>query len=117
MIIGSVSENKNLEKRVAITPDVLKKYKSLGVEICISKNYANHLGFTDNDYQNEGVQILDKEEEVIKKSDVIIQMNILSDENLNFLKQNQILIGVLNPYSNKDKLESLTKKKNRLLFT
>ena len=110
MIIGSVSENKDLEKRVAITPDVLKKYKSLGVEICINKNYANHLGFTDNDYQNEGVQILDKEEEVIKKSDVMIQMNILSDENLNFLKQNQILIGVLNPYSNKDKLESLTKK-------
>ena len=110
MIIGSVSENKDLEKRVAITPDVLKKYKSLGIEICINKNYANHLGFTDNDYQNEGVQILDKEEEVIKKSDVMIQMNILSDENLNFLKQNQILIGVLNPYSNKDKLESLTKK-------
>ena len=102
MIIGSVSENKDLEKRVAITLDVLKKYKSLGIEICINKNYANHLGFTDNDYQNEGVQILDKEEEVIKKSDVMIQMNILSDENLNFLKQNQILIGVLNPYSNTD---------------
>ena len=27
MIIGSVSEDKNLEKRVAITPDIIKKYK------------------------------------------------------------------------------------------
>ena len=30
MKIGSVSENRDLEKRVAITPDVIKKYKSLG---------------------------------------------------------------------------------------
>ena len=52
---------KRERKRVAITPDVLKKYKSLGVEFYTNKNYANHLGFTDNDYQNEGVQILDKE--------------------------------------------------------
>ena len=27
MIIGSLSENKKIEKRVAITPDVIKKYK------------------------------------------------------------------------------------------
>ena len=27
MKIGSVSENRDLEKRVAITPDVIKKYK------------------------------------------------------------------------------------------
>ena len=44
MIIGSISENKELEKRVAITPEISKKYKSLGFKICIDKKYAVHLG-------------------------------------------------------------------------
>ena len=33
MIIGSISEDKNFEKRVAITPDILKIYISLGFEV------------------------------------------------------------------------------------
>ena len=40
MKIGSISENLDIERRVAITPDVIKKYKSLGLEVYISKNYA-----------------------------------------------------------------------------
>ena len=35
MIIGSVSENKEIEKRISITPDLAKKYISNGFEILI----------------------------------------------------------------------------------
>ena len=45
MIIGSVSENKNLEKRISITPDIAKKYINLGFEVQLSENYGSHLGF------------------------------------------------------------------------
>ena len=60
MIIGSISENTNFEKRVAITPDIVKKYKSLGLEIHLNKNYAIHLGINDTQYENEGANILSK---------------------------------------------------------
>ena len=50
MIIGSISENIDIEKRVAITPDIIKKYKSLGLEVHLIKNYANHLGINDKEY-------------------------------------------------------------------
>ena len=111
MIIGSVSENKDLEKRVAITPDIIKKYKSLGMEICLSKDYAIHLGILDDEYKKEGVTILDNDEKVIMKSDAILQMNMLSEENLNKLKKDQFLIGVLNAYLNENKLKELNSKK------
>ena len=100
MIVGSISEDTKNEKRVAITPDVLKKYKSLGLTVNLSKNYASHLGLSDKDYQNEGANIFSTYDEVISNSNVILQMNLLDDEYLNKLKKDQILIGVLNPYSN-----------------
>ena len=46
MIIGSLPENLN-EKRVAITSDK-KIYKSLGLEINLIKDYALHLGISDD---------------------------------------------------------------------
>ena len=54
MIIGSISEDINIEKRVAITPDVVKKYKSLDLEVYLSKDYAKHIGISDNEDEKEG---------------------------------------------------------------
>ncbi len=110
MIIGSISENKKFENRVAITPDVVKKYKSLGLDVNLSKNYALHLGISDKEYEIEGASILSDDVAVINESDAILQMNILSDENLSKLKENQILIGVLNPYLNENKLKDVSSK-------
>ena len=44
MKIGSIIEDRTYEQRVAVTPEIVKKYKSLGLEVCLSKNYASHLG-------------------------------------------------------------------------
>ena len=109
MIIGSISENLDIEQRVAITPDIIKKYKSLGLDVHLTKNYAAHLGISDKEYEAQGANFF-AEEEIISNSNVILQMNILNDLNLNKLKEKQILIGVLNPYSNEKKLKEITSK-------
>ena len=110
MIIGSISENKNLEKRVAITPEVIKKYNSLGLEVQLIKGYASHLGISDEQYVSEGAKIISTETEIFSNSNAILQMNIPSDENLKKLKKDQILIGILNPYSNEKKLKEMISK-------
>ena len=110
MRIVSVSENYKIEKRVAITPDIAKKYIALGFELSISKNYGDHLGFKDNDYKELGVEIYDKEVDILNTADIIVQLSLLSDENLSYLKENQTLVGVFNPYINKEKIENLSKK-------
>ena len=109
MIIGSITENLKFEKRVAITPDIIKKYKSIGLEVFINKDYALHLGINDKEYEKEGAKIKNVEE-VISNSNAILQMNIPNDENLNKLNKSQFLIGVLNPYLNEKKLKDLTSK-------
>ncbi len=110
MIVGSISEDRTIEKRVAITPDIIKKYKSLGLEVYLSKDYASHLGILDSAYEQEGAKILKTDEDVISNSNAILQMNILNDQNLNMLKEKQVLVGVLNPYLNEKKLKEVINK-------
>src|SRR5210317_1019603 len=111
MNLASISENKDREKRIAITPEIAKKYISLGFNLSLPINYGSHLGFSDEEYKSFGVNLLGSEEELIKNSDIIIQLGLLDDEKLSLLKENQTLIGSLNAFSNKEILEKLKLKK------
>ena len=61
-----------------------------------------------------GVKVSEDESEIINSSDIIVQLGMLSDDTISKIKENQTLIGVLNPYKNKEKLENLSKKKINL---
>jgi len=113
MRIGSILENQNLEKRIAITPDIIKKYLSLGFEVFLSENYGSHLGIKDQEYKDMGVKF-SKDENEILNSEIIVQVGMLSEDKISYIKENQTIIGVLNPYNNKEKLENLVKKKINL---
>ena len=112
MRIASISENKEIEKRIAITPEIAKKYISLGIEVSLPENYANHLGFDDEEYKEFGVSISKDENEILKNADVIVQLGLIDDDKISLLIENQTFIGILNPYNNnnKDKINSLVKK-------
>ena len=43
MKIASLSENLDVEKRIAITPEIAKKYNSLGFEVLIPKDNEKDL--------------------------------------------------------------------------
>ena len=109
MIVGSLTEDRNCEQRIAITPEIIKKYKNLGFDIVISKGYGNHLGINDKEFSDQGVNILNSSEEVISKSDLILQHNILNQQNLKAMKEGQTLIGVLDSYKNGEQLKNLAK--------
>ena len=114
MKIGSILENQKFEKRIAITPDIVKKYISLGFEIFLSENYGLHLGIEDKEYLDLGVKFKKNEDEILQSTDLIVQLGILSDKKISLIKDNQTLIGVLNPYENGEKLKNLIKKKVNL---
>ena len=111
MNLASVLENQDIEKRIAITPEIAKKYISLGFNLKLPNNYGIHLGIKDEDYKDLGVNFLDNDEEIIKNSEIIIQLGLPVEEKLSLFKENQILIGSLNAFVNKIKLEDLRSKK------
>jgi NAD(P) transhydrogenase subunit alpha len=57
MKIASILENQKIEKRIAITPEIAKKYIALGLEVSLYENYGSHLGIKDEEYKELGVSI------------------------------------------------------------
>ena len=110
MKIASILENQKFEKRIAITPEIAKKYISLGLEVSLAENYGSHLGIKDEEYKELGVSILKDEKGIISSADIIVQLGLLDNEKSSLLRENQTFIGVLNPYDNKDKINDLAKK-------
>ena len=111
MKIGSLSEDKDLEKRISITPEIAKKYIGLGLEVYLDLNYGSHLGFDDSQYKDIGVKVLADQNDIISNTDLLVQLNLLNDDKLSKIKENQTLVGVFNPYNNKEKIQTLSKKK------
>jgi len=111
MNISSFAEDINIERRISVTPEIAKKYISLGFNLFLPKNYGTHLGFSDDKYKNLGISLLDNEKELIKNAEIFIQLGLPDNDKLSLLRENQTLIGSLNTLSNKDKLENLKLKK------
>ena len=112
MRITSLLEDKVIEKRIAVTPDIAKKYINLGIELSLPENYGFHLGIKDDAFKSVGANILKDEKELIDNSDLIIQLGLPKEEKISLIKEGQSIIGVLNPFENKEKIENLSKKKN-----
>ena len=111
MVVGSIKEDLSIEKRVALTPESAKNIIGLGLKICIEKNYAEHLGISDKDFQNVGVEIKNSKNEVLSSSKLLIKVNCPSEEEIKDIKEKTILIGMFNPGINEKKINEIIKKK------
>ena len=110
MIVGSTKEDLTLEKRVSLTPDSAKSIIGLGIKISIEKDYAAHIGIQDNEYKNIGVEIKNSSMDVLNTCDLLAKVNCPSDQEIISLKDKTILIGMLNPSKNKNKINKILKK-------
>ena len=108
--MGSTKEDITLEKRVSITPETAKNLINLDLKICIEKDYATHIGIQDKEYENLGVEIKKSSKEVFDSCDLLTKVNCPSDEEISNLKDKSILIGILNPSKNQNKLKDILKK-------
>ena len=87
MIIGSTKEDISLEKRIALTPDAAKNIIGLGLNICIEKNYAAHLGIKDEDFKKAGGEIKNSSKEVVETCNLLIKVNCPQNDEINNLKE------------------------------
>ena len=114
MIIGSIKEDLSLEKRVSLTPESAKNIISLGLKVCVEKDYALHLGLNDKDYTDVGVIIKESQNDVFQSSNLLTKVNCPTDSEIEKIKENTILIGMMNPSKNQNLIGKILKKKINL---
>jgi len=108
--IGSVKEDFNTEKRVSVTPETVKKFSTLGFSINLEKKYAEHLGIDDEEYKKNGAIINASKKEIFEKSNIILKVNNLSEDDVNLIKDKSIFIAQFDPNLNNDVINKSIKK-------
>ena len=114
MIVGSIKEDLTVERRVSLTPETVKNIIGLGLKVCIEKDYASHLGIVDNNYKDAGAEIKSSSSEVLNLCNLLIKVNCPPENEISQIKENTILIGMLNPSKNKDQINEILKKNIKL---
>jgi NAD(P) transhydrogenase subunit alpha len=95
MIIGLIKES-GKERRVAMLPEVIAALVKLNVPVMVEKNAGERSYVSDEDYIEAGATIHSKKE-VVTESGMIVKINPPTDEELGWMKEEQIFLGVLNP--------------------
>ena len=113
MKIGVPKEIHAGEKRVATTPEVIGHLKKLGFEVLVEAGAGAGAHFSDAAYSEAGATVVDNAKSVWSDSDIVLKVRgpELNGEEINLLKEGQILISFLWPAQNPDLLKKLAEKK------
>lgn len=109
--IGLPKEISNDERRISLTPGGVSILKANGHEIYLEKKAGEDANFTDQEYADAGAEIAYSAEDVFKKSELILKISPLNDDELEYLEPDQSIISALHMGSQKELyLETLTQK-------
>lgn len=116
MKIAVLKERSANENRVAITPDIVKKLTSLGVNVTIEQGAGENSYISDQEYINAGAKISNVLLEILSDAKVILKVHPYEASNdefseLNYMSEGCSIIGLLSPYSNKSLLFEYVRKK------
>jgi len=109
MQLSALKENSNNENRVALTPDAIKLFQRLDLEVLIEDFAGNNSGYPNELYKENGAKIVSRNE--CLKTDICLCVKMPNEEDLNQLNEKTVLIGILNPYENKKYFNTLNNKK------
>ena len=104
MIVSALKERKDNEKRVAIVPDVVKKLINDGHQVLIESGAGEQSFFSNEAYIESGAEISSLDD-IVLKTDILMVVDLPSDEILSKMKDNSNIVGLLNPYDNNDSFE------------
>lgn len=93
MLIGVIKEKTTDEKRVAITPTVVKRLNSDGIHTVIEHNAGKKAGFSDEDYIEQGASIGDSPQEICNSCNMLFKIKAPLGEEWNWLTHQPIILA------------------------
>lgn len=100
-------EISEIETRVAISPDAIKKYVAMGFDVVVEAGAGWQSGMRDEDLAGAGAQIAPNADEVYKDADVILKIRAPEAEEVGKIKEGAIVIASLNALTDSDAVNRL----------
>jgi H+-translocating NAD(P) transhydrogenase subunit alpha len=107
MRIAVLSETEPVETRVAATPDVVKKYKSLGADVVVQAGAGARSGMPDAEFEAAGAAIVPSAGEALREADVILKVRRPADDELNGARRGALVIAIMDPYGEEAAVKSI----------
>lgn len=104
MKIAVLKEKRAYEKRVAATPDTVKKYKALGYEVAVETGCGAESSYPDELYAAAGATVVPSAEAAVQGAHIVlkVQRPMSSSEGadeISLIPSGALLIAMLNPYA------------------
>jgi H+-translocating NAD(P) transhydrogenase subunit alpha len=104
-LIGVARECNPDEHRVALVPDVAKRFRALGAEILIEQGAGETSAYPDGDFAD--VRWTSDADAIWRESDIVLCVRTPSLAQVALMKAGSILIGFLQPFQSPDLVRAL----------
>ena len=104
MKIAIAKEQDAAEPRVAATPDTVKKYKSLGIDVAIEPGAGIKSGLLDADFEAMGATV---SADAVKDADIVVKVKRPTAAEAASYKKGALVLAIMDPYNNEAALKSL----------
>ncbi|MEM9739286.1 MAG: Re/Si-specific NAD(P)(+) transhydrogenase subunit alpha [Pseudomonadota bacterium] len=98
MKLAILKETETGERRVAATPDTVKKLIDLSHQIVIETDAGAAAGYLDGAYEEVGASIAKTAAAAAKSADVTLKVRAPSNAEIKLLQEGSVLIGLLEPF-------------------
>lgn len=107
MKLGFITPNYPGEKRVALLPEHIDKFKD---KIIIEKGFGKNLNIADEEYQNKGC-IISTREKIFLECDVVFSLKLIQPDDYELLEENKIIVGWTHPTGSGKEFMAIAKEK------
>src|SRR3954470_7962959 len=110
MKIAIPKERRANERRAAASPDTVKKYKSLGLDVVVETGAGDSASIPDRVFADAGVEIAPDEAAALADADIVLKVQRPLTEaeggpdEIKLLKSGAMLVAILSPYAAPEQL-------------
>jgi len=115
MKIGSIKEKNQNERRVSMTPASAIQIIKLGHECYIEENAGLAAGFSNQDYIDAGVKVINNAENICREVDILVKVQPPTADEVSLLQKDKTLISFFYPGQSDTLLDSINAKGSNVL--
>jgi NAD(P) transhydrogenase subunit alpha len=105
MKIAVLKESEPGERRVAATPETVKKFIALGASVMVETGAGEAATVSDADYVTAGASVGPRSE-AVKDADIVLVVQGPGAAGLNGVKPGVLLVGALNPFGKREQVDA-----------